>query len=88
MVLVINGILVFPGHTKASGRAGKGAQGAIAAKGHVDVENNRAQLFYRAVRCENLRLVFSTLLRLNRDAICGTDTRTLAAANTILDFVQ
>src|SRR5206468_8013158 len=66
----------------------KRAKGAVAALGHVDIEDIRPQLDGGAVRREDLRLLFSTFLGLNDDAVRGADAGALPAADAVFDLVK
>src|SRR5206468_8069237 len=86
--LVVNRVFVLFGHDQAVRRTGEGAERAVTALGHVDVEDVGAQFNRRAVGGKNLGFVFRPLFSLDDDAIGRTHARALAAADTVLDLVE
>jgi len=69
-------------------RTGKGTQCAIAAESHVDIVDMGSHLDRRAIRSKDLRLFLAAFLALYGDAFGRTNSRTLAAADAILNFVE
>src|SRR5512139_704911 len=80
------GELVLGGHVDAVGGARVGAEVAVAAERHVDVEDRHVQLDGLAVRGPDGRSVRRPLLRLERDAVHRAGAHALAAADAVLEL--
>ena len=88
ILFVVDRILVVGGHNQRTCGTAEGAQATIAAQRHIYVINIGAHLDRRTIRCEYLRFILSTFFGFIGYALCRTDARTAAIANTILDLVE
>jgi hypothetical protein len=70
------------------GRTRIGAEVAVTAEGHVDVELSDAQLDGSSIGREDGRLLFGAPLRGHVNAVHRTSPNTLATTDTVLDLVE